>query len=247
MDGLKLKYSCQSNTQVFTSGKKQQSSNFQPIQNLVNKFLPDKKLDKTKLRFQSGITLIELITIIAIIAILATLAAPNFASLIKKRSADTAINNIFRNIELARTTAVSQGVTVTLCTSKDKQTCTASGGNFFLSFLDPDQDAAMDSSIPLNSQIIRITKAGKKTSNLIIKNFSGIKGTIQFQADGMTIGSVQTGSITYCPTDKVETYGRMIAIARTGRARIRAQEEFDGKTNSGNVTESEPNIIAICS
>jgi len=195
---------------------------------------------------QSGITLIELITTIAIIAIIATFAAPSFSHLIKKRSADSTINNIFRNFELARTTAVNQGSPVTLCTSKNNQTCNANGGEFFISFLDPELDANLDTSVDINTQIIRSTHSGKQNAIIKINNFSGIKGTLQIQADGMTKGSIQTGSIAYCPKDKLETFARLIAVSRTGRARIRSRDEFDGLTKSGDPTDNEPDISTIC-
>ncbi len=217
------------------------------MQSFLNKRLLPTQSVRQKPLIQAGLTLIELICIIAIIAIIATLAAPNFTHFINKRRADTTINNIFRNIELARTTAVNRGTTVTLCASKNNRTCDANGGNFFISFLDPDQDAVIDTKQAINTQIIRSTKTTKKTAKLKINNFSGIHGTIQFQADGMTVGSIQTGSISYCPQDKPKVFGRMLAISRTGRARIRAQEEFDGKTNSGKTTDNEPNISIICS
>ena len=204
------------------------------------------KTNIAKIRMQSGITLIELITTIAIIAIIATLALPGFGYLIKKRGADSTINNIFRNFELARTTAVNQGSSVTLCASKNNQTCDANGGVFFISFLDPDQDANIDAGVDINTQIIRSTKSGKQNALIKINNFSGIKGTLQIQADGMTKGSIQTGSIAYCPKGELEKFGRLIAVSRTGRARVRKQDEFDGKTNSGETTDNEPKISNIC-
>lgn len=201
---------------------------------------------KNQKHFQKGLTLIELMAVIAIVSIIATLAAPNFSYLIKKRSADTSINNIYRNYKLARTTAVNLGVPITLCASRDNLNCNTSGGNYFISFIDTNADASADSSKNINNQIIRSTKIAKRRAFIKIKNFSGIKGTIQIQADGMTRKSMQTGSITYCSLEKPDIYGRMIAISRTGKARIRQAEEYDGKSSTGK-PNNEPNIKAICS
>ena len=184
--------------------------------------------------------------VIAILSIIATMAAPNLSYLINKRSADTSINNIYRNYELARTTAVNLGVPITLCASRDNLNCSKSGGNYFISFIDSNADASVDSLENINNQIIRSTKIAKRRAFIKIKNFSGIKGTIQLQPDGMTRKSLQTGSISYCSLEKPETFGRMISVSRTGRARIRRAEEFDGKSSTGK-PNNEPNINAICS
>lgn len=73
-----------------------------------------------------GITLIELLIALAILAITLSLAAPAFGALIEKTHVRTARSALAAALGTARISAVSRGLHVVVCPSRDQATC--SGG-----------------------------------------------------------------------------------------------------------------------
>ncbi len=99
---------------------------------------------------QSGMTLIELIIVVAIVGIIASLSAPNFGSLMKNSQLKTTYNTFTGVISTARAEAVSRGVSITVCVSKDQTSCsTEASDNWsdgYIAFLDRDRDGIRDGS-----------------------------------------------------------------------------------------------------
>lgn len=63
----------------------------------------------------AGFTLTELLVVIAIIAIFGALAIPSYKSVTTQSRMASEINDLNGDIELARSAAIKQGVTVTIC------------------------------------------------------------------------------------------------------------------------------------
>jgi type IV fimbrial biogenesis protein FimT len=86
------------------------------------------RFSKRKLRVQ-GFTLIEALVVIAIIAILAAIAMPNFNASIQRYRVNAIRDDITASLQLARTTAMSQGVSVFLTRNPVCTGVTFSGTN----------------------------------------------------------------------------------------------------------------------
>jgi len=73
------------------------------------------------MRNDSGFSVIELLVTIAILAILTTIAVPNFVSWIPKYRVKDAAQDLFSNVQLAKTEAIkrNQNCTVTFNTGPD--------------------------------------------------------------------------------------------------------------------------------
>jgi type IV fimbrial biogenesis protein FimT len=71
----------------------------------------------------AGITLIEVITTMAIVAIIVGMAAPSFANLVYDTGRTTAVNGFFHSLYLARSEAIKRARVVSICKSKDGDTC----------------------------------------------------------------------------------------------------------------------------
>jgi type IV fimbrial biogenesis protein FimT len=63
----------------------------------------------------AGFTLTELLVVIAIIAVLSALAIPSYKSVTAQDRMASELNDLNGDIELARSAAIKQGVTVTIC------------------------------------------------------------------------------------------------------------------------------------
>jgi len=72
---------------------------------------------RTPRRPSAGFTLTELLVVIAIIAIMSALAIPSYKSVTAQDRMASELNDLNGDIELARSAAIKQGVTVTICAS----------------------------------------------------------------------------------------------------------------------------------
>lgn len=70
-----------------------------------------------------GFTLIELLITLTVVAMLAALGAPTLATLIRNNRATSQANTLVSALYLARSEAVTLGLPVTLCASRDGSRC----------------------------------------------------------------------------------------------------------------------------
>lgn len=72
---------------------------------------------RTLRRLSAGFTLTELLVVIAIVAIVSAFAIPSYKSVTAQDRMASEINDLNGDIELSRSAAIKQGVTVTICAS----------------------------------------------------------------------------------------------------------------------------------
>lgn len=78
---------------------------------------------------ERGFTLVELMVTVAILAIIAGIAAPSFTNLIRSNRVTSAGNELVALMQVARSGAISNRATATVCPSTDGSTCAAATGN----------------------------------------------------------------------------------------------------------------------
>lgn len=71
----------------------------------------------------TGFTLVELMVVIAIVAILLTIAVPSFEYVTTSNRMSTEIDSLLADLQYARSEAMKQGQTVTVCPSADGKRC----------------------------------------------------------------------------------------------------------------------------
>jgi len=76
----------------------------------------------------AGFTVVELMIAIAVLSVLLALAVPNFNDATLSARLNGFANSLVGSAQLARSEAIKQNATITLCTSTDGATCAASGG-----------------------------------------------------------------------------------------------------------------------
>ncbi|WP_299873246.1 GspH/FimT family pseudopilin [uncultured Cocleimonas sp.] len=85
--------------------------------------------NRSKIRNNSGFTLIEMIVTVTIVAIFASIAVPSFSQLIKSNKETTTTNEFISSLVLARSEALKRSRDIIVCSSDDQVNC--NGGTDF--------------------------------------------------------------------------------------------------------------------
>jgi type IV fimbrial biogenesis protein FimT len=73
----------------------------------------------------SGVTLIETVTVMGIVAILAAIAIPSYQYVTQSNRIAGEVNGLLGDLQFARSEAIKEGQTVSVCVSTDGATCAA--------------------------------------------------------------------------------------------------------------------------
>jgi type IV fimbrial biogenesis protein FimT len=164
----------------------------------------------------AGFTLIEVIVVIAIAAILLSIAVPSFVSTTQRFRTLGEINSFAHDLQFARTEAIKQGASVSVCTSADGLTCLGvnTWHKGWIVFTDATESLTVD---PANR--LRIQPGWTNTDTLVADNavFS-----FTFSRGGYTVGLPGTGTVTTTlqttPLNSAAT--QCLALIKTGRQQV---------------------------
>jgi len=177
------------------------------------------KLMRTGTVKQKGFTLIEAIITLAIVTILAAMATPGFFNLLNKRRISASANTIYSTLQEARSLAITEGTNVSGCLSNDGLSCLVnvnkSSSAQFISYRGTTEPTASTWA----DLGIRATPLNTHAGNISLGKFGGPGEVIQFQSDGITLGSSQNGTFTLSGTNSA--MDKKVVIARTGRLTIK--------------------------
>lgn len=170
----------------------------------------------------AGYTLLEIMVALSVIVILATLTAPSFQDSLVRNTREAAMLELTSALALARSEAVAQSRTLTICRSLDQATCAASSG------ADWDQgwiiftDSGVAGEVNANDTLVAIQGPGKAQAQIILQTSSNsnIAGDyLQFDTSGF-LKSGSTSYFRFCPPDKNVANARAIWLNNTGRSTL---------------------------
>jgi type IV fimbrial biogenesis protein FimT len=95
---------------------------------------------------QLGFTLTEMMVVTAIVAILLSIGVPSFRYVTNSYRMSSEVNGLLGDLMYARSEAIKEGQSVTVCVSTDGATCTG-GVNWqrgWIAFSDPNANATVD-------------------------------------------------------------------------------------------------------
>ena len=160
---------------------------------------------------QKGITLIEMLVVLMIVAMVLVMATPMYDHHRARIDAETSMAQLQTAIQMARLSALSYGVPVTLCPSQDKEHCQGDWSQGLMVFTDPEQAHQMTKE----SHVLRVFQLNLPRAQLSLRAFPE-SHYVTFLPRGYN--HRQNGTFYY--TDRqVGIYQRLI-INRMGRVRL---------------------------
>jgi type IV fimbrial biogenesis protein FimT len=134
-------------------------------------------------RRDSGFTMMELVMTMAIVVILGTIAIPGFKFVTSSNRVATEVNGLLGDIQFARSQAVKEGLSVTICTSTSGTGCTSTDWELgWIVFLDSNGNQAVD--------------AGE----VVVRTQPAFTGTDTFIATPPTFHALTFNRMGYAPT-----------------------------------------------
>lgn len=164
-----------------------------------------------------GFTLVELMTTLVVSTTLISIAVPNFNSLYDHYRADSAIRNIQQTLQLARNSAISYGVRVTICPVIENQ-CNEDWKLGLTVFTDSGERNTIDGTDLIISQ-----SSPFEEKDTVVYN----RAAIRFQPDGLASGT--NGTLKYCPTTPESQYSKAVIINQAGRVRFSKEKNISCK------------------
>lgn len=162
-----------------------------------------------------GFTLIEMLGVVTIVAILASLAAPSFGSLRRSVGVGTAAGELLSALHFARSSAILNGLPVTLCLSQDDLTCVssaASAARGWLVFVEPHAKVGVPASV-----VPPVLRHFRAPGDVILR---GSRVAVTFWP---TTRASTTSTFDVCDVTR-GVPGRAVVVSQTGRPRVAVEE-----------------------
>jgi type IV fimbrial biogenesis protein FimT len=184
-----------------------------------------------------GFTVVELMVVIAIIAIITIFGIPSYKSTMTQNRMAGEINDLATDIELARSAAVKQGLTVTICPSTNPTTspsgtspsCTASTewNTGWIVFIDVGNnqtfntgsgDVLLRAHGPFSGTDTLVSSTNS-TSVTSLQNvtFNRMGGTASF---GSVTGDTNTGTLTLHDATNNANWHRCVILSEAGTVTV---------------------------
>lgn len=184
------------------------------------------------MKIQNGFTLIEVIVTMAIAAIILTIGVPSFQTSIQNNRKTTSISELATALQLARNTAITRRVRVTLCKSPDGINCVTGGGSGdwsqgWMMFTNPNNVAATAGLSGVET-LLRVHAA--LSSNTTLIGSGPTVNRVSFKPQGLIDGNI--GTITYCDSRGNTDAGALI-ISFAGQVRQAVDSNNDGVVENG--------------
>lgn len=169
-----------------------------------------------------GFSLPETLSVLALAGVSLSLAVPGYRMLVRGDQDATAVNQLVTTMQLARSTAVSRNVRVTVCPSASGERCdNAHWQDGWIAFTDAGPDRQMDSP-----GTVLTRQGGQPGLTVSSPEFSQ---SFSYRPNGQvvaTVSNANSGSFIFCRGD-AGTATRVVIVPPSGEPRV-AQTFVDG-------------------
>lgn len=174
-----------------------------------------------------GFTIIEVLISLLLLALLLRLGNAGLSSFVTASRSASALQMIHDTIALARSRAVLERTTVTVCGTLDGQTCVRNWNQGVLVFTDSNNNGELDGS----DRIIATPTMRVSEGEIRWRAFQN-RRVLQISSVGHTRS--QNGSFTYCHYSGDTRRTRQLVVSRTARLRFAQDNDGDGVVDDSN-------------
>ena len=167
--------------------------------------------------FSTGFSIVELMVTLTIVAILLAIGVPSYRYVTNSSRATSEVNGLLGDLQFARSEAIKEGQTVTVCPSSNGTSCLTSSNVWntgWIVFQDPNANATVDSG----ETILRVQKGLSVTTDSFTSDNSIYD--IMFNREGFVVGeqSVSNGyfTITLHTTPTNNQWTRCLQVTALG-------------------------------
>jgi len=184
------------------------------------------------MKHSHGFTLIELMVTIAILAIVLTIGVPSFQTVIQNNRLVSQYNDTLTSITTARSEAIKNGTTITMCGSTNSTACNTTSWELgWIVFTDSDADRVVDAGV---DTLLRVGYPFNGNNTLRTVSFANA-GFIQYSSTGLMVGS-NTGTFKVCDP-RGAAFARAVNINAVGRVSRAEDTNASGTVNDVDGTD----------
>lgn len=172
---------------------------------------------------QAGVTLIELLTVMVIVVVLMAIGIPSFKYVTTDNRMSTEVNELLGDLQYARSEAVREGQTITVCaaattSSPTSPSCATTGSTAWQNGWIVFGDVGNDQKIDTNDPVLRIQSA-LAGGDTFVSNGSGATnlGAFTFNRSGF-VNQLGTSQVTVTLKDSTGSpaYTRCLYLTLAG-------------------------------
>lgn len=161
----------------------------------------------------AGFTLVELVVVCTIVGILLAVGVPSFKYVTTSNRVSAEVNGLLGDLQFARSEAIKQGQTISLCPTNDGANCLTTSSDWetgWLVFLDVNGNGKIDNA---TDQVLRVQKAFSGADTFVVDN--GIK-YVSFNRDGFMMNLTAGATFTLHDGTSTASYTRCLSTTVVG-------------------------------
>jgi type IV fimbrial biogenesis protein FimT len=170
---------------------------------------------RTNMTPQSGMTLTELVVVMSIVGILIGLGVPSFKYVTSSNRMSAEVNGLLGDMQFARSEALREGRTVTVCISSTGTACASSTTSTWQSGWIVFSDLNNDGTVGANDPVLRVQKPFTSTDDF--KDSANALTQVRFNREGFATGLPATASLLVLhDSASNQAYTRCLSISLVG-------------------------------